>query len=80
MNFTVGDTDQVEAGNNITLIAQQGGTGGNVSDGTVSGSNATYNYIDFGKPHKLSDGAVVTWTGSTGGGLTQNKEYRNNFV
>ncbi|WP_292324641.1 hypothetical protein, partial [Mesorhizobium sp.] len=75
VNFVIGDSERVEAQGNIEMIAQHGANGGDVSDGTVTGSNDAGNFIDFGKPHKLNDSATITWTGATTGGLVQNKEY-----
>jgi hypothetical protein len=75
VNFIVGNSDRIEAQGDIDLTARHGGQGGDVSDGTVVNSNAAGDYINFGKPHLLRDGASVTWTGATDGGLVQNKEY-----
>jgi hypothetical protein len=75
VNFTVGATDHVEAGNLIELVAEQGGEGSDISDGTVLNSSAANDTINFGNFHKLNDGATITYSGTTGGGLTSGKDY-----
>ena len=75
VNFNVGDTAHVEAGELIELIAEQGGEGSDISDGTIVDSDDGTNTVNFGAQHKLIDNNTVTFTGTTYGGLVNGKEY-----
>ncbi|MEO0465131.1 MAG: hypothetical protein AAF216_01205 [Pseudomonadota bacterium] len=75
VNYTVGNSDSVVTTGDVTLTATHGGAGSNISDGTVAGSSAGANTIDFSAPHLLQDGANVVFTGTTQGGLQNGKEY-----
>jgi len=84
VNFVIGNSTRVEAGGDINMKAAHGAAGGDFSDGTIAGSEnddpggafpSAGNFINFGKQHLLNDGATVTFTGTSQGGLENGKEY-----
>ncbi len=89
VDLVIGKSEHVEAQGDVTMTAKHGGDGAEISDGTITGSEdndptgefptaGNYiagNYIDFGKPHQLNDGANISFTGTTQGGLENGRQY-----
>ncbi|MGD8330942.1 MAG: hypothetical protein PVJ49_16045, partial [Acidobacteriota bacterium] len=85
INLNVGANSNVTAGGTIDITAGHGSPGAQVSDGTIvssqgadpsagTESSLNYNYINFGAPHLLNDGAQIIFAGS-GGGLETGRRY-----